>query len=95
MGFAMDAQTATIAQALGAILLGLACINWLARDVSDRPALWAILYGNFVVQVVSFAIVARALVRGLIPTSSIGIAVFHVLLGAAFAWQMRNLRSSI
>ena len=92
MGFAMDEQTATIAQALGAILLGLGFINWLARDVNDRPALWAILYGNFVVQVVSFTIVARALVRGLIPTSSIGIAVFHALLGAAFAWQLREVR---
>ena len=92
MGLVMDDKLATIAQAQGAILLGLGFINWLARRVTDRQALWAILYGNFVVQLVSFAVVLRALVHGFIPPAGAGALVMHVLLGAAFAWRGLKVR---
>jgi hypothetical protein len=92
MGIVVDEWTATIAQAQGAVLLGLGAINWLGRHVSDRAALAAILYGNFAVQALSFAIVLRALVRGLIPTAGIGPLVMHVILGALFVWQLRALK---
>lgn len=94
MGIVIDDWTETIAQAQGAILLGLGVINWLARGVRDRSALWAILYGNFVVQTVSLAIVARALVHGFIPPAGIGAAAMHVLLAAAFGWQLVQLKRS-
>jgi hypothetical protein len=94
MGIVLDDKTATIAQAQGAILLGLGAINWIARGETHGLALRAILYGNFVVQVVSFAVVARALVRGFIPMPGIGAALMHVVLGAAFFWQLRALRRS-
>lgn len=94
MGIIVDEKTATIAQAQGAILIGLGFINWLARDVTDRSALWAVLYGNFVVQVVSFAIVLRAIVQDLIPMAGMGALAMHVLLGGAFAWQALKVRRS-
>jgi hypothetical protein len=92
MGIAVDDWTETIAQAQGAVLLGLGIINWLSRGVTDRAALWAILYGNFVVQLVSFAIVARALARGLIPAAGFGALALHIVLGAAFAWHLIRMR---
>jgi hypothetical protein len=92
MGIVVDDKIATIAQAQGAILVGLGFINWLGRGVSDRSALIAIMYGNFVVQALSFSIVLRALVRGLIPMSGIGALAMHVVLGAAFAWKVMELR---
>ena len=88
----LDEKTATIAQAQGAILLGLGFINWLMRGVTERRALGAVFYGNLVVQVVSFAVVLRALVRGYIPPSGAAAAVMHVALGAAFAWELMRLR---
>jgi len=94
LGIIVDDKTATIAQAQGAVLLGLGAINWISRSVADGVALRSILYGNFVVQAVAFAIVLRALVRGLIPMSGAGAAVMHVALGAAFAWQLLRLRRS-
>jgi hypothetical protein len=60
----------------------------------DGLALRAILSGNLVVQVVSFAVVLRVLVRGLIPVSGASAALMHVVLGAAFAWQLLRLRRS-
>lgn len=92
LGIVVDDKTATIAQAQGALLLGLGAINWIARGVGDSLALRAILYGNFVVQAVSFSLIARALARGLIPMTGIGAAVLHMLLGAAFAWHLRSWR---
>jgi hypothetical protein len=94
IGIVIDDYTETIAQAQGAILLGLGIINWLSRGARDRAVLWAVMYGNFVVQAVSFAIVLRALSRGLIPAAGAGAAAMHVVLGVAFAWQLVQLRRS-
>lgn len=92
MDLVVDDKVATIAQAQGAILIGLGFINWLMRKVTDRGALIAVFYGNFVVQALSFAIVLRALVRDLVPTAAVGALLLHVLLGAAFAWQLMRIR---
>jgi hypothetical protein len=94
MNIALDDRNSLIAQAQGAVLLGLGAINWLGRRVGDRAALATILYGNFVVHAVSFAIVLRALVRGLIPTAGIGPLAMHVVLAALFFWQLRVLKRS-
>jgi len=92
MALVVDDRTATIAQAQGAILLGLGILNWLARGLRDRTALWAILYSNFVIQLVSLAVVARALVHGFIPMSGVGALVMHVLLGAGFGWELVKMK---
>jgi hypothetical protein len=92
MGISVDDWTETIAQAQGALLLGIGFVNWLARGINDRPALWAILYGNFVVHAVSFAIVLRALVQDLMPASGLAGLTLHALFAAAFGWQALQVR---
>ncbi len=60
VGIELTDKLATIAQAQGAILAGLGLINWLSRNVTDTRALTAVLTGNLVVQILSFAVAARA-----------------------------------
>jgi hypothetical protein len=85
MGIAVTPPIAVSAQAQGAILVGLGVINWLARR-SDRAAVRPVLAGNLVVQVLSLAVIARALALGIVPAQNAGAVVVHVLLGAGFAW---------
>ena len=93
MGIVLDDKTATIAQAQGAILLGLGLINWLARGVTEDAALRAVLWGNLLVQVASLAVAARAMLVGIFPKGAIGAIVIHVVLGGAFAWALMRLRT--
>ena len=88
IGIDVNDKVATIAQAQGAILLGLGVINWMARRITDDRALDAVLAGNLVVQLASLAVVARALVLGIFPRQGAGAVVIHVLLGAGFAWAL-------
>ena len=85
VGIDVTDKVATIAQAQGAILLGLGVINWLARDLTDVRALRAVLGGNLVVQVASLIVAARAVALGIFPVQGVPAIVIHLLLGTAFA----------
>ncbi len=94
VGIDVTPTIATIAQAQGAILAGLGVVNWLSRKVTDRTALSAVLAGNLVVQVLSLAVAARAVLLGLFPPRGAGALVIHVVLGAWFAVELlRSQRS--
>ena len=88
IGIDVNDKVATIAQAQGAILLGLGLINWLSRAVTDQRALTAVLAGNLAVQVASLAVAARALLLGIFPIQGLPAVVIHTLLGAAFAFYL-------
>ena len=92
VGIDVPDKVATIAQAQGAILLGLGVINWMTRDVTDPRALTAVLAGNFVVQIASLAVVVRALALRIFPAQGAPAVVIHVLLGAAFAVYLLRAR---
>lgn len=92
VGIALDAKTATIAQAQGAILLGLGLINWMARKVVDTDALVAVLAGNLVVQIASLIVAGRALLTGIFPAAGAPAIFIHVILGAAFAYYLARIR---
>ncbi len=72
VGIDLTEKVATIAQMQGALLAGIGLINWLSRSVTDRRALRAVLAGNLLVQVISFIVVARAILIGLFPSSAVG-----------------------
>jgi hypothetical protein len=91
IGIDVTDKVATIAQAQGAILLGLGVINWMARSIADDGALTAILAGNLVVQLASLGVAARALVLGIFPMSAAPAVVIHVLLGAGFAFYLMRV----
>jgi hypothetical protein len=92
VGIILTDQLATIAQAQGAILLGLGVINWLSRSIRDDQALRAVLAGNLVVQLASLGVALRALALGLFSSKGAPAVAIHVLLGAAFAWYLFQLR---
>jgi hypothetical protein len=64
--------------------VGLGVINWLARD-SDRKGIMAICAGNFVVQLLSLAVVIRTMTLGAGASATPGILI-HVILGSFFAY---------
>jgi hypothetical protein len=92
VGIDVTDKVATIAQAQGAILLGLGVINWMARSLTDPRGLAAILAGNLVVQLASLAVAARATLLGIFPVQAAPALVIHTILGAAFAWYLVKTR---
>ncbi len=92
-GIDLTEKVATIAQMQGALLAGIGLINWLSRSVTDRRALRAVLAGNLLVQVISFIVVARAILIGLFPSSGVGPLIIHLALGLAFVLALRETAS--
>ncbi|HEX9106307.1 MAG TPA: hypothetical protein VF832_03755 [Longimicrobiales bacterium] len=91
VGIVVTDKVATMAQAQGAILLGLGLINWLSRSVADVRALRAVLAGNLVVQLASLAVALRALLLGIFPIQGAPAVAIHVILGGAFALYLLRL----
>src|SRR5438876_783290 len=85
MGIDVTPAIAVSGQAQGAILIGLGVINWIARQMPSHQ-LKAVLMGNFVVQLLSLLVIARALVLHAIPAQNIGAVAVHTLLGAGFLY---------
>ena len=92
VGIDVTPKVATIAQAQGALLVGIGVINFLARRVTDRAGLRAILAGNLVVQLISLIVALRALALGLFQASGAPSVVIHVVLGALFAVALVRTR---
>jgi hypothetical protein len=91
-GVTLTPMLATLAQAHGATLIGLGTVNWFGRN-ADGTGLRAILLGNFVTQVLSFAVAAR--------TASLGAGakvapalVIHSVLGALFLFFLLRARGA-
>jgi|SRR5689334_306474 hypothetical protein len=95
MGIVVTPAIAVTAQAQGAILVGLGLLNWTARSLSDR-AVRPVLLGNLVVQVLSFAVIARALVLQIVPSQNAAALVIHTLLGIGFAYFLaKSMRTRV
>ena len=78
----MTPLMATVAQAHGATLFGLGVINWIARNAEGK-GLMAVLWGNLVVQVLSFAVAVRiAILAGV--HSTLPAFFIHGILGILF-----------
>jgi hypothetical protein len=86
----IDAKIATLGQAQGAVLVGLAVMNVMARDLTGA-AVRPVLAGNLVAHAISVAIKLRAVLMALVSAqewTSIGI---HLVLGAFFAFFLVRL----
>src|SRR6185369_12382689 len=84
------AALATLAQTHGATLVGLGCIDWLARR-SSGTGLVAVLAGNLVVQILSLGVVIRTMTLGAGTAVAPGI-VIHVVLGSLFGFFLMRAR---
>jgi len=83
LGLVIDDKIATLGQAQGAVLMGLALTNVMARDLKGA-AVRPVLAGNFLAHAISIVIKLRAVLLGLVSPqewTSIGI---HLVLGALF-----------
>ena len=93
IGVVVTDKIAAVAQAQGAILVGLGFINFLARDTVDPVALRAVLVGNLVVQLLSLGVAVRAVALGIVPSQGAPSIVIHVVLGALFALALRRVQA--
>lgn len=93
-GLALTPMLATIAQAHGATLIGLGTVNWFGRN-AEGAGLRAILIGNFVTQVLSFAVAARTAALG--AGAKVAPAfVIHTVLGIFFlVFLLRARRANV
>jgi len=83
IGLVLTPLAATIPQAHGATLVGLAVLNWRARAFSGDP-LRAVLLGNLVVQILSLGVAIRIATLG-VGTAITPALIIHVTLGTVFA----------
>ncbi len=79
---------ALILQVLGSVLIGIAVLNWFARNAREGEALRAIILANFVFNTTSFVLSLYALLSGSLtvgPLSLITIGV-PLMLALGFAY---------
>ena len=77
---------------VGVTLLGLAAINWLARDATGT-ALRAILIGNLAIQVLEIVVNGFEIANGMLPNKAAGGLVIHAVLGVIFLLGLMRARS--
>ena len=68
---------------VGVTLLGLALLNWMAKDATGTP-LRGILIGNLAIQVLEIAMNAYEIAAGMLPSKAAGGFVIHAVLGVIF-----------
>src|ERR1700737_2721282 len=88
-GVATSASARVLARDVGATLIGLGVINWMARNATG-DVLRALLVGNVVVQALELLINAYEIVVGDLPTQAAGGLLIHLVLGTFFVLAMRS-----
>jgi len=88
-GLSTPAVAKVLARDVGATLIGLGVINWMARNATGE-VLRALLVGNVVVQALELLINGYEIVVGDLPTQAAGGLVIHLVLGAVFVLAMRT-----
>ena len=92
LGIVMTPAIATIAQAQGASLIGLGCINWFARNLTGQVIL-PVLAGNLVVQIVSLGVIVYSFLT--VGSGDIPGIVIHIILGGFFLYFFLQQRKKI
>jgi hypothetical protein len=82
-------QAEILSRDVGATLIGLGVINWMARNATGE-ALRALLVGNVVVQALELVVNGYELAIGALPTQAAGGLLIHLVLGAVFVLAMRS-----
>ena len=91
-GLATPAAAKVLSRDVGATLIGLGVINWMARNATGET-LRALLVGNLVVQALEILINGYEIAIGDLPTQAAGGLVIHLVLGAVFVLAMRSQSS--
>ena len=88
-GLATPVAAKVLSRDVGATLIGLGVINWMARNATGE-ALRAILVGNVVVQALELVVNAGEIAVGLLPAQAGGGLVIHLVLGVILVLAMRR-----
>ena len=90
-GFGLDTPNAAlvVSRDVGVTLLGLAVINWLARDATGA-VVDALLLGNLTVQVLEFVVNGVEILTGALPGAAAPGLLIHIILGAIFVLALRR-----
>ena len=91
-GLSVPEEAKVLSRDVGATLIGLGVINWMARNATGEP-LRALLVGNVVVQALELVVNAYEIASGALPTQAGGGLVIHLVLGAVFVLAMRSASS--
>jgi hypothetical protein len=90
-GFGVGApnEAIVLSRDVGATLIGLGVINWMARNATGA-ALRALLVGNVVVQALEVVANGYEILAGTLASSAAPGLLIHVVLGAIFIIAMRS-----
>lgn len=93
-GITLDKAGTLVAQLFGSLLIGLATLNWFARNVTDPEARQAIVFGNLAGDVVGFVIILLGQLAGIANALGWSSVAIYLLLALGFAYvqfvQPRN-----
>lgn len=88
-GLAVSDDTKVLSRDVGATLIGLGVINWMARNATG-DILRALLVGNLVVQALELLINGYEVIVGDLSTQAASGLLIHLVLGAVFVLAMRS-----
>ena len=88
-GLGTPEEAKVLSRDVGATLIGLGVINWMARNATGEP-LRALLVGNVVVQALEIVVNGYEIVVRDLPTQAAGGLVIHLVLGVVFVLAMRS-----
>ncbi|TMF41463.1 MAG: hypothetical protein E6I26_00495 [Chloroflexi bacterium] len=94
-GITLDKAGTLVAQLFGALLIGLAVLNWFARNVTDPEARQAVVYGNLVGDAIGFVVILIGQLAGIANAVGWSSVAIYLLLALGFAYvQVMQPRSA-
>ena len=88
-GLGVPTEALIVSRDIGVTLIGLAIVNWMARDATG-PAVRALIIGNLFIQVAEAVVNGWEVAVGVLPTQAAGGVVLHAVLAAVFALPLRR-----
>ena len=87
-GVTLDKAGTLIAQLFGAVLIGLAVLDWFARNVTDPEAQRAVVLANLVSDAVGFVVILIGQLAGVANALNWSTVVIYLLLTLGFAYVL-------
>ena len=85
-GVTLDKAGTLVAQLFGASLIGVAVLNWLARNVTDPDARRAVVFANLTQDVVGFVVILIGQLAGIPNTLGWSNVAIYLLLALGFGY---------
>jgi hypothetical protein len=85
-GVALDKAGTLVAQLFGASLIGIAVLNWFARNVTDHDARRAVVFANLAQDVVGFVVILIGQLAGIPNSLGWSNVAIYLLLALGFGY---------